>query len=58
MRNTKMTNEFDNDWHDTTLFEKLPVHKTRKKAQKRDDWKRDRKAQRKAKQMTQEKWYA
>ena len=58
MRNTKMTSEFDHDWNDVSVFEKLPVHKTRKKAQKRDDWKRDRKAQRKAKQMTQEKWYA
>ena len=65
MRNTKMTSEFDHDWNDVSVFEKLPVHKTRKKAQKRDDWKQaarrrdhDRKAQRKAKHMTQEKWYA
>ena len=58
MRNKTMTSEFDHDWNDLSVFEKLPVHKTRKKAQKRDDWKRDRQAQRKAKHMTQEKWYA
>ena len=58
MRNTKMTSEFDHDWNDVSVFEKLPVHKTRKKAPKRDDWKRDRKAQRKAKRITQEKMYA
>ncbi len=38
-------------------FQKISV-KRKPKAAKRDDWKRDRKAQRKAKQMTQEKWYA
>jgi hypothetical protein len=58
MRNKTITSEFDHDWNDLSVFEKLPVHKTRKKAQKRDDWKRDRQAQRKAKQQTQEKWYA
>ena len=58
MRNTKMTSEFEHDWNDVSVFEKLPVHKTRKKAPKRDDWKRNRKALRKAKHMTQEKWYA
>jgi len=54
MRNAnKMTTEFDHDWNDTTVFEKLPVRKTAGKP-KRDDWKRDRKAARKAKRMTQE----
>ena len=57
MRKLKPTNKFDHDWHDLSLFEKLPVRKTATKA-KRDDWKRDLKAQRKAKHMTQEKWYA
>jgi hypothetical protein len=51
------SNEFDHDWNDLSIFEKMPVRKTAGKA-KRDDWKRDRKAMRKAKQMTQEKWYA
>ena len=54
----RKTSEYTHDWNDASVFEKLPVYKTRKKAQKRDDWKRDRKAQRKAKHMTQEKWYA
>lgn len=58
MRKLRKTNEFEHDWNDLSLFEKLPVHKTRKKAQKRDDWKRERQANRKAKQQTQEKWYA
>ena len=53
----RKTNEFDHDWNDTTIFEKLPVRKTASKP-KRDDWKRDRKAARKAKRMTQEKNYA
>lgn len=61
MRNAnKMTTEFDHDWNDTTVFEKLPVRKTAGKP-KRDDWKHtarrrdcDRKAARKAKRMTQE----
>jgi hypothetical protein len=53
----RKTNEFDNDWNDVTVFEKLPVRKTAGKP-KRDDWKRDRKAARKAKRMTQEKMYA
>ena len=58
MRKLKPTNKFDHDWNDLSVFEKLPVHKARGKAEKRDEWKRDRKAQRKAKHMTQEKWYA
>ena len=53
MRNAKMSNEFDHDWNDVSVFEKLPVRKTAGKP-KRDDWKRDRKAARKAKRMTQE----
>ena len=53
MRNVKMSNEFDHDWNDVSVFEKLPVRKTAGKP-KRDDWKRDRKAARKAKRMTQE----
>ena len=57
MRNAKMSNEFDHDWNDVSVFEKLPVRKTAGKP-KRDDWKRDRKAARKAKRMTQEKMYA
>jgi len=57
MRKLKPTNKFDHDWNDLSLFEKLPVHKARGKAEKRDDWKRDRKALRKAKYMTQEKFY-
>ena len=58
MRNAnKMTTEFDHDWNDTTVFEKLPVRKTAGKP-KRDDWKRDRKAARKAKRIAQEKIYA
>ncbi len=58
MRKLRKTNEFEHDWNDLSVFEKLPVHKTRNKTPKRDDWKRDRKALRKAKHMTQEKWYA
>ena len=57
MRNVNLKTEFDHDWNDTTVFEKLPVRKTAGKP-KRDDWKRDRKAARKAKRMTQEKNYA
>ena len=57
MRNAKMSNEFDHDWNDVSVFEKLPVRKTAGKP-KRDDWKRDRNAARKAKRMTQEKNYA
>ena len=57
MRKLKPTSEFEHDWNDLSLFEKLPVRKTASQP-KRDDWKRDRKAQRKAKHMTQEKWYA
>lgn len=57
MRKLKPTNKFDHDWNDLSVFEKLPVRKTATKA-KRDDWKRERKALRKAKHITQEKWYA
>jgi hypothetical protein len=52
MRKLKKTHEFDNDWNDLSLFEKLPVHNTAGKP-KRDDWKRERKALRKAKQERQ-----
>ena len=52
MRKLRKTHEFDNDWHDMSVFEKLPVHKTAGKP-KRDDWKRTRKALRKAKQERQ-----
>jgi len=41
----------------TETFEKISVKKTVKKA-KRDDWKRDRQAQRKAKRNIQEKNFA
>ena len=57
MRKLKPTNKFDHDWNDLSVFEKLPVRKTATKV-KRDDWKRNRKALRKAKHITQEKWYA
>jgi hypothetical protein len=57
MTKVKKSNEFDHDWNDLSIFEKMPVRKTAGKA-KRDDWKRERKAMRRAKQMTQEKWYA
>ena len=57
MRNAKMSNEFDHDWNDVSVFEKLPVRKTASKP-KRDDWKRDRNAARKAKRVAQEKIYA
>ena len=56
MRKLKKTSDFEHDWNDLSLFEKLPVHKTAGKT-KRDDWKRERKALRKAKYMTQEKFY-
>ena len=54
-KHEKMNAEFDHDWNDISVFEKLPVRKT---AGKRNDWKRDRKAARKAKQSMQEKNYA
>ena len=57
MRKQRMTNEFDHDWNDLSVFEKLPVRKTAGKP-KRDDWKRNRKAMRNAKRMVQEKSYA
>jgi len=57
MRNRKMTSEFDHDWNDLSLFEKLPVKNTSGKA-KRDEWKRERKALRSAKREKQERWYA
>ena len=54
MRNAnKMMNDFDHDWNDLSIFEKLPVRKTASKP-KRDDWKRGRQAARKAKRTTQE----
>jgi len=52
MRKLKMTNDFDHDWNDLSLFEKLPVRKTASQP-KRDDWKRTRKALRKAKHQRQ-----
>ena len=56
MRKQRMTNEFDHDWNDLSVFEKLPVRKTAGKP-KRDDWKRNRKAMRMAKHTVQEKMY-
>ena len=53
-KHEKIMTEFDHDWNDVSIFEKLPVRKT---AGKRHDWKRDRKAARKAKQSMQEKSY-
>ena len=54
-KHEKIMTEFDHDWNDLSIFEKLPVRKT---AGKRNDWKRDRKAARKVKQSMQEKNYA
>ena len=55
----RKTNDFDHDWNDVTIFEKLPVRKVAKKAKKHDDsWKRKRKALRRAKQILQEGNYA
>ena len=51
-----MSNEFDHDWNDVSVFEKLPVRKTA--SPKRDDWKRDRKAARNAKRKMQEQSHA
>ena len=51
-----MSNEFDHDWNDVSVFEKLPVRKTANP--KRHDWKRDRKAARNAKRKIQEQSYA
>ena len=51
----KIMTEFDHDWNDVSIFEKLPVRKT---AGKRNDWKRDRKAARNAKRKIQEQSYA
>ena len=56
MRKQRMTNEFDHDWNDVSIFEKLPVRKTAGKP-KRDDWKRNRKAMRMAKHTVQEQSY-
>ena len=42
---------------EVVTFEKIKV-KHKDKAPKRDNWKRNRKALRNAKRMTQEKWYA
>ena len=51
----RKTNEFDNDWNDVTIFEKLPVRKVANKAkQHNQSWKRKRKALRRAKQILQE----
>ena len=50
-----MTSNFDHDWNDVSVFEKLPVRKTA--SPKRDDWKRDRKAARNAKRKIQEQSY-
>tara|TARA_R100000231_G_scaffold129946_1_gene101487 strand:- start:75 stop:245 length:171 start_codon:yes stop_codon:yes gene_type:complete len=51
----RKTNDFDHDWNDVTIFEKLPVRKVAKKAKKHDDgWKQKRKALRRAKQILQE----
>jgi len=55
-KHEKIMTEFDHDWNDLSLFEKLPVRKTANP--KRDNWKRDRKAARKMKQSMQEKNYA
>lgn len=52
MRKLRKTHDFEHDWNDLSVFEKLPVHKTAGKP-KRDDWKRTRKALRKAKQERQ-----
>jgi len=54
-KHEKLMTEFDRDWNDLTLFEKLPVRKTANP--KRDNWKRDRKAARNAKRTMQEKNY-
>ena len=55
----RKTNDFDHDWNDVIIFEKLPVRKVAKKAKKHDDsWKQKRKALRRAKQILQEKNYA
>lgn len=43
---------------EVVMFEKIKVKRKDKVSPKRDDWKRNRKAMRKAKQETQEKWYA
>ena len=55
-KHEKIMTEFDHDWNDLSLFEKLPVRKTANP--KRDDWKRDRKAARNAKRKIQEQSYA
>ena len=44
----RKTSDFDHDWNDVTVFEKLPVRKVAKKAKKK------RKALRRAKQVMQE----
>ena len=55
-KHEKLMTEFDHDWNDLSLFEKLPVRKTANP--KRDNWKRDRKAARNAKRTMQEQSYA
>ena len=54
-KHEKMTAEFDHDWNDVSVFEKLPVRKTANP--KRDNWKRDRKAARTVKRKIQEQSY-
>ena len=54
-KHEKIMTEFDHDWNDLSLFEKLPVRKTANP--KRDDWKRDRKAARTIKRKIQEQSY-
>ena len=54
-KHEKLMTEFDHDWNDLSLFEKLPVRKTANP--KRDNWKRDRKAARNAKRTMQEQSY-
>ena len=49
----KMMNDFDHDWHDVSVFEKIPVRKTAGKA-KRVEHKKARKAARVAKRNFQE----
>lgn len=58
MRKVKhKTSEFDHDWDDLTLFEKLPVRKTAGKSN-RVEKARERKAQRLAKQTNQARFCA
>ena len=54
----RKTNEFDHDWNDVSIFEKLPVRKTSSRKRRHPDWKQHRVEARKAKRKTQEKNYA